>query len=112
MVKFLRISSIYPGFLKKITKKLTKKDTYERILSFVFEKQYSVSNNISEELIKKNYKCTELIYNFKALQNKWLNQYGDQKLKDDIIFQQIRFYDPEVLFVGDVNLLNKNLLIK
>lgn len=112
MVKFLRISSIYPGFLKKIDKEINKKDTYERILSFVFEKQYSVSNNISEELIKKNYKCTELIYNFKALQNKWLNQYGDQKLKDDIIFQQIRFYDPEVLFVGDVNLLNKKFINK
>ena len=112
MVRFLRISSIYPSFLKKIDKEINNNDSYEKILSLVFDKQYSVSNNISEELIKKNYKCTELIYNFKTLQNKWLNQHGDKKLKDEIIFQQIRFYDPEVLFIGDVKLLNKKFINK
>ena len=53
MIKFLRISSIYPGFLKKINKKFKNNDTYEKNLNLVFDERYSVSNNISEELKKK-----------------------------------------------------------
>ena len=112
MVKFLRISSIYPSFIKKIEKKIGKKDTYEKILAFVFDQKYSVSNNISEELVKKDYLCTELIYNFKTLQNKWLKQYGNKNLKDEVIFQQIKFYNPDVLFIGDVNLLDEKFINK
>ncbi len=112
MIKFLRISSIYPGFLKKINKKIENNDTYEKILNLVFDERYSVSNNISEELKKKNYECTEVIYNFKNLQNKWLNQYGNKKLRDEVIFQQIKFYNPDVLFIGDFNLLDKKFVSK
>ena len=46
MIKFLRISSIYPGFLRKINKRIKNNDTYEKILNLVFEEKYSVSNNI------------------------------------------------------------------
>ena len=112
MVKFLRISSIYPGFIKKINKKIMNNDTYEKILDLVFNERYSVSNNISEELTKKDYVCTELIYNFKILQNKWLKQYGNKNLKDEVIFQQINFYNPDVLFIGDINLLDKKFINK
>ena len=80
--------------------------------SFVFDQKYSVSNNISEELVKKDYLCTELIYNFKTLQNKWLKQYGNKNLKDEVIFQQIKFYNPDVLFIGDVNLLDEKFINK
>tara|TARA_Y100000816_G_C26090048_1_gene575906 strand:- start:1022 stop:2173 length:1152 start_codon:yes stop_codon:yes gene_type:complete len=112
MIKFLRISSIYPGFLKKINKKFKNNDTYEKNLNLVFDERYSVSNNISEELKKKNYECTEVIYNYKNLQNKWLNQYGNKKLRDEVIFQQIKFYNPDVLFIGDFNLLDKKFVSK
>ncbi len=112
MVKFLRISSIYPGFIKKINKKIMNNDTYEKILDLVLNERYSVSNNISKELAKKDYVCTELIYNFKILQNKWLKQYGNKNLKDEVIFQQINFYNPDVLFIGDINLLDKKFINK
>ena len=41
MIKFLRISSIYPGFIKKINKKIKNKNTYEKILNLVFEENFS-----------------------------------------------------------------------
>ena len=53
MIKFLRISSIYSGFLKNISEQIKKDDSYEKILKNVFEIKYSVSNNISKELNKK-----------------------------------------------------------
>lgn len=112
MIRFLRISSIYPGFFKNISNKINDNDTYEKILKNIFEEKYSVSNNISEELSKKNYECTEIIYNIKILQEKWLKQYGNLNTNEDIIFQQIKFYNPEVLFIGDVNLLSKKFINK
>ena len=110
MINFLRISSIYPGFHKKIISKINQNDSYEKILNFVFDQKYSVSNYLSKELSKKNYKCNEIIHNFEILQKKWLNEYGKNYSNEKIIFQQIRFYNPEVLFIGDLNLLDKFFL--
>ena len=112
MIKFLRISSIYSGFLKNISEQIKKDDTYEKVLKNVFEIKYSVSNNISKELNKKNYECAEVIHNLEILQEKWLRQYGDINSKDEIIFQQIKYYNPDVLFIGDVNLLSKKFIEK
>lgn len=112
MIKFLRISSVYPGFLKKIYNQIDKNDSYEKILKIVFEAKYSVSNYITEELAKKNYECNEIIHNFKFLQKKWLNQYGDSNQAEQIIFQQIKFYKPDVLFIGDINLINEKFISK
>ena len=39
-----------------------------------------------------------------------LKQYGNLNADEDIIFQQIKFYNPEVLFIGDVNLLSKKFI--
>ena len=112
MIKFLRISSIYSGFLKNISEQIKKDDTYEKVLKSVFEIKYSVSNNISKELNKKSYECAEVIHNLETLQEKWLRQYGDINSKDEIIFQQIKYYNPDVLFIGDVNLLRKKFIEK
>ena len=112
MIKFLRISSIYSGFLDNISEQIKKDDSYEKVLKNVFEIKYSVSNNISKELNKKNYECTEIIHNLESLQKKWLRQYGDVNSKDEIIFQQIKYYNPDVLFIGDVNLLSEKFTEK
>ena len=84
----------------------------KKILKIVFEAKYSVSNYITEELAKKNYECNEIIHNFKFLQKKWLNQYGDTNQAEQIIFQQIKFYKPDVLFIGDINLINEKFISK
>ena len=112
MLKFLRISSIYPGLLKNFSDQINNSDPYEKNLKDIFEIKYSVSNNISNELNKLNYECNEIIYNLEILQEKWLKQYCDINAKDEIIFQQIRYYNPDILFVGDVNLLSKKFVDK
>ncbi len=112
MYNFLRISSSYPEFIKIFKKKLIKKNynTYDQILENYFKESYSVSNNITEELIKKNYQCTEIVSNFDFLQNKWLEQYGDKNNKENIIIQQIKFYKPDIIFFGNADLINENML--
>ena len=55
MLKFLRISSAYPSFLQQFEdqniRKLENYD-YKKSLEIYFEENYSVSNNISNELKK------------------------------------------------------------
>lgn len=106
MIKFLRISSIYSGFIYEINKKINISDNYENIINSIFKEQYSVSNYITEELSKKNYQCNEVIHNYKLLQDKWLEKYG-KKNNEKTILQQIRFYNPDVLFLGDINLISE-----
>ena len=112
MYKFLRISSSYPEFIKIFEKKLIKKNyrTYDEILENYFKESYSVSNNITSELVKKNYICNEIISNFNFLQNKWLEQYGNKNKKENIIVQQIKFYKPDIIFFGNADLVNDNIL--
>jgi len=110
MIKFLRVSSIYPGFLKIISKSINKEDTYDELLKKIFNEKYSVSNYLSLELNKKDYECNEIIYNFKKLQNKWLKKNNLNISNDEIIYHQIKYYNPDVLFIGDVKLLDKNFV--
>jgi len=113
MYKFLRISSIYPGFLKKIkTDQNLKNLKYEDALEIIFKKKYSVSNFISLELKKKNYECFEIISNANFIQNKWMDQYGDKKLDEDILLQQIKFYKPNIVYIGNINLINEKLIFE
>jgi spore maturation protein CgeB len=112
MIKFLRISSVYPGFLKIISKSVNKEDTYDELLKKVFNQKYSVSNYLSLELNKIDYECNEIIYNFKKLQNKWIKKNNLNISNDEILYHQIKYYNPDVLFIGDVKLLDKNFVNK
>ena len=107
MIKFLRISSIYPAFLKKIDNTINKTENYNNILKSIFESKYSVSNFLSEELSKRNYECHEIIHNYNFIQNKWINEYGNINKKENVLLQQIKFYNPDVLFLGDLKILKK-----
>jgi len=112
MIKFLRISSVYPGFLKIISKSVNKEDTYDELLKKIFNEKYSVSNYLSLELNKLDYECNEIIYNFKKLQNKWIKKNNLNISNDEILYHQIKYYNPDVLFIGDVKLLDKNFVNK
>lgn len=115
MLKFLRISSAYPSFLQQFEdqniRKLENYD-YKKSLEIYFEENYSVSNNISNELKKLDYKCFEIISNFTKLQNKWLKEFGKNNSDKDILLQQIDFYKPNILFLGNAELAKKNFINK
>ncbi len=107
MIKFLRISSIYPSFLKKIDNSINKSEDYNNILKSIFDLKYSVSNYLSEELSKRNYECNEIIHNYDLIQNKWIKEYGNIQNEENTLVQQIKFYNPDVLFLGDLKILKK-----
>ena len=92
MNRFLRISSIYPDFLKVLKKKYDKKDkSYTKTLNNIFDEMYSVSNFITQALSKKGYNCNEIIENADFIQKKWLDEFGDKSSNDTILIQQIKY---------------------
>ena len=112
MYKFLRISSSYPEFLSLYEKKIRKNKhhKYHDILENYFEESYSVSNNITIELKKRKYECFEVISNFTYLQNKWIEQYGNKNSNENIVLQQIKFYKPDIIYFGNVDLVTNNFI--
>jgi hypothetical protein len=111
MIRFLRISSIYPLFAKQLNKKKKFKNlSYEKTLDKVFEEDFSISNNITVELKKKNYECFEIIENLDFLQKKWFYKYGKNKSNRNILIQQIEFYKPNVILLGNTNLASNNFI--
>ena len=113
MIKLLRISSIYPDFLSELKKNIfLKSDNYFESLNKIFAQKYSVSNYITKALIEKNYECIEIINNVNFLQEKWVNEYGDSSSNEDILIQQIQYYKPDILYIGNVSIVNSTFIKK
>ena len=69
MNNFLRISTVYPNFLKDFyNNQYDKNENYEVLLEKFFSKNYSISNNLTKELTKLDYNCIEIIKNANLIQ--------------------------------------------
>ena len=115
MLKFLRISNLYPEVLNNFKRKYPKikKKNYNEILSLLHLERYSVSNFYSIYLNKLNYRCTEIISNADFLQKKWADQYCKATDKNsNFLFKQINYYKPNILFIGNSHLCNKDFIEK
>ena len=110
MINLLRISSFYEVFIKDFKKKNPKINdfNYSECIKKFFSENYSVSNNYSKAFAKIGYNCNEIIENFDFLQNLWFQEHGDRKNKSEILFQQIDYFKPNIIFIGNPNILTKN----
>ncbi len=108
MYNFLRISSVYPTFLDQFNKfYYDPNDNYEALLSKLFSQNYSISNNLTKALKEINYQCIEIVENANLIQNKWLHQYGNKNSSESIIIQQIKYYKPDIIYIGNASLADK-----
>ena len=114
MLKFTRISTIYPESIKSIENKISsrKNYNYDKLLKKVFLFGFGERDNITKELSKKNYKCNEIIANFHLLQKKWADKYLKNVEHNDLIFEQIKFYKTNIIYFGSYVFLNRKLLNK
>ena len=113
MLKFTRISSIYPEAVKLFENKIHKKDfSYEQLLNEVFKFGFGEKDNISKELLKKDYECNEIIANIKILQSKWLEEFLGKKNDKDILIKQISYFKSNIVYFGNYSFLNKKFIQK
>ena len=113
MINLLRISSSYEVFINDFKRKNSNinKFNYSDCIEKFFLENYSVSNNYSKAFSKIGFNCNEIIENFEFLQKLWLNEYGNKKSKNEVLFQQIDFYKPNVIFIGNPNILTENFYL-
>ena len=114
MLKFLRISTVYPEILKQFNKDYpnVNKLSFKKYSKFFFDQYYNQSNFLTSELKKYNYDCMEFLSNDKLMQEKWINYYGNKDSDEDILIQIIKYFKPQILFFDNINLVNDELIKK
>ena len=87
MLRFIRISSVYPEVANIIEKEISKNNNlnYKKTLDKFFSYGFGEKNNLSKELQKKNYKCEEIISNISSLQKKWAKEYLKKNYDGNIL---------------------------
>ena len=114
MLKFLRISTVYPEVLKQFNKDYpnVNKLSFKKYSKLFFDQYYNQSNFLTSELKKYNYDCMEFLSNDKLMQEKWINYYGNKDSDEDILIQIIKYFKPQILFFDNINLVNDELIKK
>jgi len=113
MNSFLRISSVYSTFLKEFDKTYyDNNDDYETSLNKLFSCNYSISNNLTKSLSKLNYKCIEIVENANLIQKKCLKEYGNKNSNEAILIQQIKYYKPDFIYIGNADLVDNKFIEK
>jgi hypothetical protein len=111
-MKFLRISSLYPQLISQYYNnfKFIKKQRYKSQYNHAMSQKFSISNFLTREIKKKNIETFEIISNLKYLQLAWLKEFGDKNKKKSIIAQQILYYKPDIIFFGNIDLVDNEIL--
>ncbi len=111
MSSFLRISSVYSNFLKEFNRTYYDySDDYQTSLNKLFSCNYSISNNLTKSLSRLNYECIEIVENANLIQKKWLKEYGNKDSKETILIQQIKYYKPDFIYIGNADLVDHNFI--
>ena len=109
-MKFLRISSLYPELINSYYNKYNfiRNESYEKQYNHIINQKFSISNFLTKELEKKNIKTYEIISNLKYLQLAWLKKFKKKENKS-ILAQQILHYNPDVIFFGNLDLIDTEI---
>ena len=101
---FLKVTSFYKDFLKDYYRSnphIIDKD-YQEQNNHLMAEGYGYSNFFSKYL-QKNYgiESTEIIHNAWHMQQAWARENGSKLVGDELLLEQIRSLQPEVVFIQD-----------
>lgn len=107
---FLEVNTSYPIFLKTLYDDNSKNVTYQQAMDQFYNSYYCESNYIEQYLksdfgIQANFIC----YNNTFAQSSW----DDNPDKDlfNIFLRQLKHYNPDVIYISDINLFNATQII-
>jgi spore maturation protein CgeB len=109
--RFIRVTDNYPQYIQSFFNK--NKDA----IHLSYDELYSSITNDSIEIVSSFGRCLreigvdaiEIISNNKILQSIWANEKGlrDDISEEEIVFEQLKFYAPEIVWLDTTNFLNK-----
>ncbi|MCC6837839.1 MAG: glycosyltransferase [Bacteroidia bacterium] len=109
--RFIRVTDNYPQYIQSYYEK----NKQAHLLSY--DEQYKAITNHSIEIVSSFGRCLrelgvdafEIISNDKVLQSTWAKEHGVKENASDaeIIFEQLKFYRPEIIWLDTTVFLNK-----
>jgi hypothetical protein len=111
-MKFLRISTLYPQLVSQYYNdyNFIKNKKYKTQYFHAINQKFSISDFLTKEIKKKNIVTYEIISNLKYLQLAWQREFSKNNLEKSIIAQQILYYRPDVIFFGNIDLIDNEIL--
>jgi spore maturation protein CgeB len=109
--RFLKITTVYESFLRTIyTNNINLKSlNYNLQYQFIMNQFFGWSDSYEYYLEKLGYETSQIITNAQTLQNTWAKE-NDIKNGSNILVEQIKKIDPEILFIQDPNSIDYKVL--
>lgn len=110
--KFLKVTTYYDDFLRKIYSKNPELSlqSYEDQYDLIMKEHYGWSDSYEYYLSKLGYETNQIIVNAISLQNAWANEHDNSEKGISLLIEQIKYYNPEILFLHDPTLISANII--
>ena len=101
--RILKITSFYKGFLDDFYQKnnLLNKEPYEKQYKKLMNEKFAWADFFKLHIEYLGNEVIEVIHNAEFLQSAWQKEYVVKK-NNNVVFEQIEFYKPEVIFFQDI----------
>lgn len=111
MYKFVKIASFYKNFITHFYQSHPKiqEKPYPEHFKILMEQGFAWADFFSQHLQKLGIESHEIIYNDEKLQQNWAKHHNIP-YNTNIVFEQLKYYKPDVIFFQDTNLLRKQLI--
>lgn len=105
-MRILILDTAYPAFLATVPFDTT--STYDAELRRVHEMHFGTSTYYSSHLSRLGWQCMDVMANFEPLQRMWAKEHN--VTDRNIVYAQIREFQPHVIFLQDASFLGSGLL--
>ncbi len=113
--RFVRITDYYGEFLKSYydnnpnCSQLNYQEEYEGIVGQSIE----IVSSYGKYLREIGVDAIDIISNADSLQKKWVKEHGinEELSSDEIVFEQIKYYQPEIVWIDTTRLLTKEWIV-
>jgi hypothetical protein len=111
--KILKITTCYNNFLQQVYRKNKGLDnlTYKEQYNHLMKQFYGWADSYEYYLGRIGYKTFQIIANAETLQKTWSKEHNTKKEGIELIIEQIKTFNPEILFIQDPNLLNPDIIV-
>ncbi|MGB5920017.1 glycosyltransferase family protein [Arcobacter sp.] len=112
--KFLRIGKIYPQFIQDLYRNKTelKNKSYQQQFEYIMNNFFGTADSWEYYLKKLNYETNQVVFNALTLQDTWAKEHNIKKSGIELLYEQIKYYKPEILFIQVASIVNDDFLIR
>lgn len=111
--RLLEITTIYETYLSNFYDKNQNIDSlsYDELYSLLMEDCFAESDFIHRYLRQIGIESKVVFYNNLKLQRKWKEDFANCE-PFEIVMKQIRNYEPDVIYIGDITIMSKEQLLR